>query len=104
MNPMEKVWLAIGFLGQAIFGSRFLIQWIASERAKQSIIPLAFWWLSLVGAVFLLIYSIHRMDPVFIVGQCTGFFIYSRNLYFIYTKKSRQPIGRGTDPDNASGT
>ena len=100
---MEKIWIGIGFLGQAIFGSRFLIQWIASERAKQSIIPLAFWWLSLAGAMFLLLYSIHRRDPVFIVGQCTGFLIYSRNLYFIYTKKSKQTAGSGAGPDNTAG-
>ena len=81
---ISKIWLAVGFLGQAMFGARFLVQWIASERRKQSVVPKAFWYLSLFGGLTLLTYAIHRRDPVFIVGQLTGVFIYTRNLWLIY--------------------
>jgi len=74
------LWLGIGFLGQAFFFSRFLVQWIASEKAGQSIFPMAFWYLSLSGGALLLAYAIWRQDPVFIIGQTTGAFIYLRNI------------------------
>ena len=80
----KHIWIAVGFLGQALFFGRFFVQWIASERHKKSVIPTSFWFLSLGGGLILLLYSIHRRDPVFIVGQATGFFIYSRNLWFIH--------------------
>lgn len=80
----ETLWLWIGFGGQAVFFTRFFIQWLASERRKQSVIPPAFWFLSVAGGLILLIYAIHRKDPVFIAGQATGLFIYGRNLWFIY--------------------
>ncbi len=86
MNSLN-LWICFGFVGQLLFGSRFLIQWIASERKKESIIPLAFWYLSIGGSAILLSYAIHRKDPVFILGQCTGLFIYIRNLTLIYKKK-----------------
>lgn len=87
----ETSWLIIGFLGQALFSARFLIQWLASERAKQSVIPVLFWYFSIFGGSTLLIYAIHKQDPVFIVGQGFGLLIYCRNLYFILrTKKSLQ--------------
>jgi len=76
------LWLAVGFAGQAFFFSRFLVQWIASERAGQSVIPMSFWYLSLGGGVVLFVYAVHVGDPVFIVGQSTGAIIYLRNLYF----------------------
>ncbi len=75
------LWLAVGFAGQACFFSRFLIQWIVSEPQKRSVIPMAFWYLSLAGGLVLLIYAIHVGDPVFIVGQSTGAFIYLRNIW-----------------------
>ncbi len=75
-------WYALGFFGQALFFSRFLVQWLASERAGRSIIPLSFWYLSLGGGLTLFAYAIHIGDPVFIIGQSTGTFIYLRNLYF----------------------
>jgi lipid-A-disaccharide synthase-like uncharacterized protein len=81
-------WLIIGFLGQFLFSMRFLIQWLKSERMKKSIIPVAFWYFSVAGGVTLLAYAIHRRDPVFIVGQASGLFIYARNLYFIFKEKS----------------
>lgn len=80
-------WLAIGFAGQFIFGSRFIVQWIASERAKESLIPVVFWYLSIAGSALLLPYAIYRRDPVFILGQSIGIFIYSRNLVLIFKKK-----------------
>lgn len=85
MNSLN-LWICFGFVGQLLFGSRFLIQWIASERKKESIIPLAFWYLSICGSAILLSYAIHKKDPVFILGQSTGLFIYFRNLVLIYKK------------------
>ncbi len=89
---MSKFWLVFGFVGQAVFSARFLVQWLASEKAKKSVIPVAFWWLSLCGAAILLTYAIYRKDPVFILGQSTGFLIYSRNLYFIFRDKTRERL------------
>ena len=79
----QDIWLMVGFAGQAMFSMRFIIQWLKSERMKKSVIPLAFWYFSVAGGTILLFYAIHRRDPVFIVGQATGLFIYARNLYFI---------------------
>ena len=87
MLDKATVWLIIGFLGQAFFFMRFVVQWIASERARKSIIPNAFWFFSIGGGVVLLIYAIYREDPVFIVGQATGLFIYLRNIVFIRREK-----------------
>ena len=81
-------WLIIGFLGQFLFSMRFFIQWLQSERMKKSIIPIAFWYFSIAGGITLLSYAIHREDPVFIVGQAAGLFIYVRNLYLIFKEKS----------------
>lgn len=81
------IWLIIGFTGQALFSMRFIVQWIQSEREKRSTIPLAFWYFSVLGGLSLLVYAIHRKDPVFIVGQASGLFIYSRNLYLIYRER-----------------
>ena len=80
-------WLIIGFVGQALFGARFIIQWVVSEKKGESTIPLAFWYCSIGGAVVLLTYAIHRQDPVFIVGQSMGSIIYIRNLILIDSKK-----------------
>jgi len=80
----ETMWLVVGFLGQGLFSARFLVQWIASERRGQSVIPTAFWYLSISGSLTLLLYAIHRLDPVFILGQALGCFIYLRNLQLIY--------------------
>ena len=80
----DHVWLAIGLLGQALFSSRFLVQWIASERQKQSVVPPEFWYFSIGGGLSLLAYAIYRLDPVFIVGQAAGLLVYARNVYFIH--------------------
>ena len=80
-------WVIIGFIGQAFFGARFIIQWIVSEKRGESTIPLAFWYCSIGGSIILLTYAIHREDPVFIVGQSLGSIIYIRNLILIDKKK-----------------
>ena len=80
-------WVIIGFIGQALFGARFIIQWIVSEKRGESTIPLAFWYCSIGGSIVLLAYAIHREDPVFIVGQSLGSIIYIRNLILIDKKK-----------------
>jgi len=77
-------------MGQLFFSSRFLIQWIASEKAKQSVIPVPFWYFSLLGGLFLFSYALYRADPVFIVGQGAGLLIYSRNLWFIHSGRAKQ--------------
>jgi len=81
---MDQLWLAVGLLGQAMFSARFLIQWIVSERRRQSVIPVPFWYFSIAGGLTLLAYAVYRQDPVFILGQSTGVFVYARNLYFIH--------------------
>lgn len=86
--PSIDYWVIFGILGQVIFALRFVIQWIASEKKKESYIPLLFWYLSLAGSIVLLTYSIYRKDPVFILGQSTGFVVYIRNLMLIYRKKA----------------
>ena len=87
----EHLWLAFGFLGQALFAGRFLVQWIVSEKHKKSVIPIHFWFFSLGGGLVLLIYAIYKKDPVFIVGQGTGLFIYIRNLMLLSKEKKSQP-------------
>jgi len=84
-------WLIIGFMGQALFSLRFLVQWWASERERRSVVPLAFWFFSVAGGITLLSYAIYRQDPVFIVGQAGGLIIYMRNLYFIYRERLQAP-------------
>ncbi|MGG7565962.1 lipid-A-disaccharide synthase N-terminal domain-containing protein [Rhodovulum sp. DZ06] len=83
----ELAWVAVGLGGQLLFTARFLVQWIASEKARKSVVPTAFWWFSIGGAAVLLAYAIYRADPVFILGQSMGFFIYARNLWFIRDEK-----------------
>jgi lipid-A-disaccharide synthase-like uncharacterized protein len=78
-----SAWVVLGFFAQLCFTMRFLVQWIASERAKRSVVPIAFWFFSLFGGTLLLVYAIHRRDPVFIAGQAFGLFIYIRNLWLI---------------------
>lgn len=88
------IWLTVGFFGQALFFMRFLIQWIASEKRGESIIPTAFWYFSIGGGLTLLAYSLWRQDPVFIMGQSLGVLIYSRNLYFIRRARKKAPAER----------
>ena len=101
MEPEYWVWLSsagqlvsqywlylLGFAGQSLFAFRFLVQWVASERKGESVIPIYFWYLSLIGSLILLAYAIFRRDPVFILGQSTGFLVYTRNLMLIYRKRA----------------
>jgi lipid-A-disaccharide synthase-like uncharacterized protein len=88
MSP-EQFWLSIGFLAQAFFSMRFIIQWVASESRKQSVVPAAFWIFSICGGLTLLTYAIHRRDPVFIAAEVIGTSIYLRNLYFIRRTRRR---------------
>ncbi len=76
-------WVLLGFVAQAFFTMRFLVQWLASEKAGKSVIPLAFWWFSIGGGLLLLVYALYRRDPVFILGQGFGVFVYLRNLQFV---------------------
>jgi lipid-A-disaccharide synthase-like uncharacterized protein len=87
-------WIVLGFIAQAMFMMRFLVQWVASERAKRSVVPVAFWFFSLGGGALLLVYAIQRQDPVFIAGQALGLFIYVRNLWLIANeRKAIRPNG-----------
>lgn len=91
-NP---IWIAVGFIGQALFSARFFVQWIASERRKKSVVPNLFWFFSLGGGAVLLAYAIHRRDPVFAVGQGAGLIIYLRNLWLIYRHPGNPAAGPG---------
>jgi lipid-A-disaccharide synthase-like uncharacterized protein len=82
-------WLLVGFGGQALFMGRFVVQWLASERLRRSVIPVSFWYLSIVGALVLLAYAVHRRDPVFIAGQGLGVGIYIRNLALIRAEQAQ---------------
>ena len=87
-------WVALGFLAQGLFTARFLVQWLASERAGHSVIPLAFWLFSIGGGVLLLVYALYRKDPVFIAGQAFGVFVYLRNLYFVMRDRKNTEVER----------
>lgn len=87
LSSIEIVFLFIGFAGQGLFASRFVVQWLYSEKKGVSSIPVVFWYLSIFGGIGLLIYAIFRKDPVIITGQLFGIFIYTRNLILIYKNK-----------------
>src|ERR1700743_1441201 len=87
-------WAILGFVAEAFFTMRFVVQWIASERARKSVIPVAFWFFSIGGGALLLIYALYRRDPVFIAGQALGLIVYLRNMYFIVID------GRKTTPSD----
>ena len=89
----ETVMIVVGFGGQLLFAMRFIIQWITSEGARRSVIPVVFWYFSIGGGTVLLLYAIWRQDPVIICGQGLGLFIYARNLFFIYRERNE-----GSDP------
>ena len=89
----DLLWLLVGFGGQVLFMGRFVIQWLVSERSGRSVIPVSFWYFSILGALVLLVYAAHRRDPVFVAGQVLGVLIYLRNLRLIWLERSgtRQP-------------
>ena len=82
-------WVLLGFTAQAFFTMRFLVQWIASEKVGKSVIPIAFWWCSIGGGLLLLVYALYRRDPVFILGQGFGVFVYLRNLQFVMRERKQ---------------
>jgi lipid-A-disaccharide synthase-like uncharacterized protein len=86
---IDKTWLVVGLIGQGLFSARFFVQWLQSEKLKKSVIPSAFWYFSMAGGITLLAYAIHRRDPVFIIGQGTGLFIYFRNLQFVWRDRRK---------------
>ena len=85
----NRFFLIWGFAAQAIFAARFIVQWIASEKEKRSVIPMAFWYLSLTGGIMLFIYAVYRKDPVFILGQASGLIVYVRNIIFRLREKKQ---------------
>jgi lipid-A-disaccharide synthase-like uncharacterized protein len=83
VSAANDLWLVLGFAGQLAFTGRFVVQWLASEREGRSVVPVAFWILSIAGSLMLLAYALHRRDPVFVLGQSMGVLIYLRNLHLI---------------------
>ncbi len=93
LHPLDwykVLWLSLGFAAQGLFGARFLVQWLYSEKHRKSIVPKMFWWLSLTGGIAMLIYSIHLKDPVFISGQAFGLIVYVRNICLLYCERKTQ--------------
>ena len=90
MTRDVTVWLAAGFAGQAIFTARFLVQWAASEKKRECVVPVAFWWLSLSGGAILFAYATYKQDPVIILGQGMGVFVYVRNLMLVEKSRRRR--------------
>jgi lipid-A-disaccharide synthase-like uncharacterized protein len=103
MEGIDTWLLGFGFLGQAVFASRFIVQWIVSERRGESVIPLAFWYLSLGGAALLFTYATLRKDPVFMVGQAGGAFVYVRNLVLIRRSRARRAPGPRVEREDGEG-
>jgi lipid-A-disaccharide synthase-like uncharacterized protein len=95
MSATETIWLTIGFLGQGLFFTRWVVQWFKSERERESTIPLSFWYLSLIGGLITLAYAIYRRDPVFIAGQGVGALVYVRNLMLIHRQKAHPNLAGG---------
>jgi lipid-A-disaccharide synthase-like uncharacterized protein len=93
MSAIEMSWLAVGFLGQALFFTRWMVQWFRSERERESTIPVSFWYLSLLGGFITLAYALYRKDPVFIAGQSVGALVYLRNLMLIHRNKPADLAG-----------
>ena len=99
----ERWWLLLGFGGQALFMGRFVLQWLASECERRSVVPVAFWYLSIAGALVLLAYAAHRRDPVFVLGQGLGVAIYLRNLRLIRLERDGAQAGAGGRWKSGSG-
>lgn len=89
MTPLDRLWLGIGMFGQLMFTGRWFVQWIATERARKSVVPVTFWYFSFFGGLLVLAYGFYRADPVIIIGQF-GVFIYARNIYFLLTHREQQ--------------
>lgn len=100
MSMTEKIWLGVGFFGQTVFFMRWVVQWFASERSARSHVPVAFWYMSLIGGLITLAYAIYRADPVFIAGQSVGSFVYLRNLMLIYRPPHQEPASPAAPDSN----
>ena len=87
-TPLDAMWLTVGLLGQLMFTARFLVQWWASEKAGRSVVPVAFWYFSILGSLIVLAYGIHKLEPVIIIGQLPGTVIYARNLWLLRKEKA----------------
>lgn len=83
-SPVGFAWVLLGFFGQVLFTGRMIVQWLSSERQRRSVVPVGFWWMSLIGATMLLAYFVWRKEPIGVLGQATGWFVYVRNLWLIY--------------------
>lgn len=101
MTPLDMVWLGVGVIGQLMFTARWFIQWIASERARRSIVPETFWYFSFFGGLLVLAYGVYKIDPVIVLGQF-GVFIYGRNLYFLYRQKRDGRASSDTAVENVA--
>ncbi len=99
-STTDLIWVGIGFFAQLMFTMRFLVQWIASEKARRSVVPELFWYFSLGGGLLLFAYSLYRFDPVFMLGQGMGLVIYLRNIYFVWNHK-KTPAGLDTVPSKS---
>lgn len=97
MSGLQVFWITVGFVAQILFTSRFLVQWLASEKKGESVIPVAFWYLSLSGGLMLFSYACYRLDPVFITGQAFGVVVYVRNLVLIHRKRGMMKAGQTTE-------
>jgi lipid-A-disaccharide synthase-like uncharacterized protein len=98
VSSVELAWLVFGLAAQGMFFMRFVLQWIASERVKRSIVPETFWYFSFVGGFMLFLYAVHRADPVIMLGQLFGLVIYSRNIYLIWLHKRSEQAQIGLKP------
>ncbi len=101
-SPIGFWWVMVGLLGQLLFTGRMIVQWLVSEKEKRSVVPPVFWWMSLVGATMLLVYFMWRWDPIGILGQAFGWFIYVRNLWLIYRKPSTSPSTPSSSTGNGT--
>lgn len=97
-NPIGILWVSVGLLGQILFTGRMLVQWLVSEKAKRSVVPPLFWWLSLIGATMLTLYFLWRQDIVGVMGQAFGWLIYTRNLWMIYRPHNPHLVPVTNDP------
>jgi lipid-A-disaccharide synthase-like uncharacterized protein len=102
-SPAGFVWVTLGFLGQALFTGRMLVQWLVSEKNRRSVVPPAFWWMSLVGASMLLVYFLWRKEPIGVLGQATGWFIYVRNLWLIHRRAPPPSVAEDPAPEAGLG-
>ena len=97
-GPLGVLWVALGLLGQVLFTGRMVVQWLVSEKQHQSVVPVSFWWLSLIGASMLIVYFIWRKDVIGVLGQAAGWAIYVRNLYLIHTRGGSKPQASRSEP------